>query len=160
MHLGCTPPHRKAAQRQIAEQAVATYGLPREIAPHDALLEEIDRTAGAVTWIAGIIRQMDPDSVVWGRSKVTVGRERSAEARAGISIWVQLYQRERRHLVEVSRTAIAAGIAERQVRLAEDHGRLIAEVIRGVLEDLGVADRPEVPEIVQRRLFAIEGGVA
>ena len=47
-HGGNTPTHRAAAEREIAEEAVATYGLPREIGPVDAVLENLHLTAGHV----------------------------------------------------------------------------------------------------------------
>ena len=68
------------------------------------------------------------------------------------SVWLELYQKERTHLVAVCATALKCGIAERQVKLAEQHGRLIAEVIRGVLSDLGVAEEPDVGKVVRRHL--------
>ncbi len=150
-HGGCTPNHKKAVQRELATRAVETYGLPREIEPHEALLEEIHRTAGHVSWLELQVRQHDPESLVWGTTK-SIEHGVTEEA-AKPSVWVELYQTERRHLVAVCKAAIAAGIAERQVKLAEQQGALIAQVIRGVLEDLGVADNPDVPKIVRRRLL-------
>src|SRR6266511_3154403 len=50
-HHGGSAPQAKAAverrdERDEAERAVQTYGLPRDIAPDEALLEEVHRTAG------------------------------------------------------------------------------------------------------------------
>ena len=42
LHGGKTPSHQQAGQNALAAAAVATFGLPREIDPRDALLEEID----------------------------------------------------------------------------------------------------------------------
>lgn len=142
-HGGASPSGRKHARTQQARQAVDRYGLPREIDPHDALLEEVHRAAGAVSWLGQIVAVLHDDkgdlveSTMFGEQP---------------SVWLKLYQQEREQLRRVAKTAIDAGIAERQVRLAEQQGELIAQVIRGVLEDLGVADRPEVPQIVRRRL--------
>lgn len=141
-HGGATKNHRKAAEKKAAKMAVETYGLPREVEPHDALMEEIHRTAGHVAWLELRVRIIEEAELKDNR------------------FLLSMYDQERRHLVDVCRTAIGAGIAERQVRIAEQTGALIAKVITGVLEDLGVADRPEVPAIVRRRLMAIEGGKA
>ena len=51
--------------------------------------------------------------------------------------------------------AIAAGVAERQVRLAEEQGKQIARVIVGVLQDLGVQGREEVPSLVRKHLVLV-----
>lgn len=74
------------------------------------------------------------------------------------SVWLELYQKERTHLVAVCATALKCGIAERQVKLSEQHGRLIAEVIRSVLDDLGVADHPDVGATVRRHLTLVSEG--
>ena len=38
------------------------------------------------------------------------------------------------------------------MRIAEQQGLLLAAVIKGILMDLGVHRRPEVPEVVRRHL--------
>jgi hypothetical protein len=73
------------------------------------------------------------------------------------SVWLGLYQRERKHLVDVSKAAISAGIEERRVRLAESHGQLLAQVVRGVLADLNLTLEQQslVPSVVPRHLRAV-----
>ena len=160
LHGGCTPSGRKSAQKIIATKAVATYGLPREIEPQDALLEEIWRTAGAVDWLQAVVSQMDPDDLVYGLHEEFTGGEHGGQRkyRAAPNVWLTKYQEERRHLVLVCRTAIAAGIAERQVRLAEETGKMIADVIKAVLKDLGVANHPKANETVRKHLSLVAGG--
>jgi len=53
---------------QVAEaaKAVATFGLPREVDPRDALLEEVHRTAGAVAWLHEQVQALQTADVVWG----------------------------------------------------------------------------------------------
>jgi hypothetical protein len=54
LHGGAGPQVQRKAEerlrREAAERGVATLGLPREVAPHEALLEEVYRTAP--TWWA------------------------------------------------------------------------------------------------------------
>lgn len=64
---------------------------------------------------------------------------------------VLLGQWEDRH-AKVSKMAIDAGIAERQVRLAEGQGRLIVDVLRGALRDVGIPETPELAAAIGRRL--------
>src|SRR5690348_4530669 len=52
LHGGSTPSHKAAAVVAVAARAVATFGLPREVDPRDALLEEVYRSAGAVDWLS------------------------------------------------------------------------------------------------------------
>ncbi len=100
-HGGCTPSHVNAAKRKALQEAVETYGLPREIEPLDAVIEEVHRCAGHVYWLGLKIRGMT---------------EAELAERPQI---LKHYRTERRLLVEVSRVAIAGGYAEREVRIAE-----------------------------------------
>jgi hypothetical protein len=133
-----------AARREqaAAAQAVVTYGLPRTVAPAAALLEEIARTAGHVDWL-GVQVAAHPDP--------------TAETSRP---WVELYRLERRHLREVCRDAINAGVAERQVTLAEQQGHLMASVITAVLAELQLTpdQRALVATVVPRHLRAVEAG--
>ena len=128
LHGGASPTHVKAAQRREAERAVALYGLPRDVEPHDTLLEEVHRTAGHVAWLAEVVGQLDPQQVVHGvvRTVQGPGGSRTVEARAVLNPWVKLYQEERDRLVRVAKAAIDAGVAERQVRITEEQAQQLA----------------------------------
>jgi len=145
-HGGGAKHVRKAAtKRDQLERVFDTYGLPREVDPHTALLEELHRTAGHVAWLGQIVVMLDTDE---GKGKLlekTMFGEQPA-------VWIKLLSQERKHLIDVAKACVAAGIAERQVKLAETQGQIIATVIQAVLTDLGVADKPEVPAIVRRHL--------
>lgn len=148
-HGGRARQNKAAAQRRLAEQeanrimakAVETFGLPREIDPRDALLEEVYRTAGAIDWLTGKVRELDPSAAVWGvTEQVTKGATEyegidTTEA-AAVNVWIELWQKERKHLVDVSKAAISAGIEERRVKLAEQQGALLASVVKQILGDL------------------------
>ena len=71
----------------------------------------------------------------------------------------KLEAEERDRCANFSTKAIAAGIAERQVRLAEQQGELVAQVIKAVLGDLGLTkeQQAEAPAIVRRHLLALAG---
>jgi hypothetical protein len=160
LHGGAMPNHRIAAQREIAARAVVTYGLPREVDPRDALLEEVHRTAGAVDWLRGQVEALDTDAVTWGitEERSSTGKDGDSTTQAAaVNVWVQLYQQERKHLVDVCKAAISAGIEERRVRLAEQQGALLAGVIRGILGDLDLtpAQAARVSEVVPRHLRAM-----
>lgn len=141
-HGGSTKNHRKAAAKKAAIKAVETFGLPRDVDAPDALVEEVHRTAGILRYLDSELRGLTEDEL----------KEKG--------FLLGMYGQERRHGVDVNKATIGAGIAERRIRLDEQLGVLIAQVINGVLEDLGVADRPDVPAIVRRHLVAVDGGKA
>lgn len=151
-HGGCTPSHIRKAEKEIARQAVETYGLPRSVDPEIALLEEVARTAGHVDYLAAVVRALDPSALV---------RDGSIRESAHISPWVDLYQRERRHYLAVSKAAVDAGLAKRSVQLAESYGLLISEVLRAVAADpalhLDEEQRRAMPDVVGRHLAIVAG---
>lgn len=145
-HFGATKAHRVRAQNQRAQVAVVTFGLAIDISPVEALLQEVHRTAGAVAYLQEVIEELDPSCLVQldMKGKVEVP-----------SVWVTMYQAERAHLVKVSAEAIKCGIEERRVKLAESQGLLLAQAVRAILEELGVANLPQTPEVVGRHLRLI-----
>lgn len=166
-HGGRSPRAKAGAEQRRAEKealkAVATFGLPREINPRDALLEEVYRTAGAVDWLTAKVRELDPEAAVWG---VTEKATKTATEYEGVdtteaaaaNMWVQLWQKERKHLVDVSKAAISAGIEERRVKLAEQQGALLAGVVKAILGDLDLTPKQAAaaPGIVARHFRSVE----
>lgn len=137
LHGGSTQTHLVAAGRARASKAVATYGLSREVDPHTALLEEVHRTAGHVAWLGEVVRRIQQGDLAWGVTRTKLGGEDEGttyEARP--NIWLELYVRERKHLVVVCRDAVSAGIEERRVRLAESQGALLAGVVERIARAL------------------------
>ena len=148
-----------------ARAAVVTYGLPMEISPADALLQEVHRTAGHVAWLHARIHDFDPDDLTWGVTSATVkttgqfpGTDTTTSAAPPVLL--ELYARERKHLVDVCAAALRAGVDERRVRLAEQQGDLLATVIQAILTDLKLtaAQQKLVPTVVPRHLRAVAGG--
>ena len=125
LHGGCSPSGRAAAQRQMAAAAVQRFALAVDVDPHEALLQDIQRTAGIVAYCERQIDFEEPDSIVFGIAR------------------------------EVERSDADGGYSQ-----VERQGQIIAEVIRGALVDLGVADHPDVAAAVGRRLRLIDGGAA
>jgi len=166
-HGGSAPQVREAGKRRLqmqrAARAAETLGLPKEVDPHEGLLEQVYVSAGICEWYAERVRELDPDAVVWGKGEErgsVKGDRRSVERteRAGVSVWVQLYAEERDRLVRFCKTAIAAGLGERQVRLAEQQARFLSRVIRDVVA--GLARRfgfdPDAPEAAEIARGALE----
>lgn len=149
-HGGATPSHNRKAQKDNAIAAVETYGLPRDVDPDAALLEELHRTAGHVAWLNGIVTEIDGDDL-----HGPVGGGPESIPREEPSIWLRLYQEERKHLAAVAKSCIDAGIEERKVQLAEQQGALLAQVLQGVLDELGVKDGPKRRKVVRKHLTLV-----
>lgn len=88
----------------------------------------------------------------------------SAEA---VRALVSLEAQERDRVVRFAKTAHDMGIAEREVKLAESQGALLAAVVRGILGDLDLSavQLERAPEVIQRHLreaavLEVTGGAA
>lgn len=136
---------------------MATYGLPVDIDPGAALLEEVTRTAGHVRWLASIVADLDPELLVWGDKQEQHQEGTTAEGpvnvttrvqAAGVSVWLDLYLRERDHLRRVCSDALKAGVRERQIQLAEQAGERAGTWLRATLATL------ELDDDVMRRVMA------
>jgi hypothetical protein len=124
-HGGCLPAQVRQAETERAQKHVVMFGADRTIDPQLALLEEVQRTAGHVDYLRDLIQQFDD------KTKLTQFTEAGIEP----AVWVRMYQDERNHLVKVCEAAIKCGVAERQVRIAEEQGRLMAMVLMAFIHD-------------------------
>ena len=154
MHGGTSPRALAAAaarrEQREATLAAESFGLPREVDPHTALLEELHRTAGAVAWLGALVADLGQDDVVWGRARETHGAQGDEGAQvavvkqSGTNAFVKLWQEERRHLMVVAKTCVDVGIEERRVRITEQTGQQLASVMRAVLDRLQLTDDQRV----------------
>lgn len=172
MHGGKTPVSLAAAERRggelVAKRAMATYGLPVQIDPGAALLEEVARSAGHVRWLSEVVAELVPESLVWGQKQWSheqgVGPEGPIDKTtrvesAATNAWLDLYFKERDHLRKVASDAIKAGIAERQVRLAEQAGERAGQWLRATLAVLDLTDQQMRSVMAEgvRHLHILEG---
>lgn len=167
VHGGSAPQVKAAAQRRVqtedARKAVATFGLPVDTEPMQALVDELRRTAGHVAWLGALIAglshgevagdgpvgQMVPHS---GSGLVQILPGSAGGVTVAPSVWVDLYQAERRHLVTVAATLVKLGFTEREVRVLEFQASAFVGALRSIFADLGMLDDPRVPDVVERRL--------
>jgi len=146
-------------------RAVTTLGLPIDVDPGKALLDEIHWTAGHVAWLRSKVQELQDSELTWGRTQTDTGvgpqgPVDTVTEKAAPNTWYQLYMAEREHLAKVCSLALRAGIEERKVKLAESQGLLVADVIRRILGALGLTPAQQllVPEIVPRELRALAAG--
>lgn len=173
LHGGNSPNARKSGAVQLATfRAMKVLDLtdPADIDPHEAILKCIRISNALVDYATLMIAELDPGElvgpVVTTRPlKLEKGAEDDTErveehGAPGVNIWIEVQRRAMRDLAEFAKWAIAAGIAERQIELAEGQAQLMASAVRGILVDLGVAERPDAPEIVRRHFTLLAGGLA
>lgn len=171
-HGAAAPQNKAKAKERVVERKaaalMATYGRKIETTATEALLDEVQWTAGHVEWLRERVQEIEGAAfvegadrehpLVWGVTREkTGGEDRGTTEEAAPSIWLKLYQAERAHLVKVCSEAIRAGIEERRVQLAEKQGALVAQAIKAILTDLGLTAEQEarVSEIVPRHLRAL-----
>lgn len=154
---GKNPTQRAAMQRQIVarlheKQAAGAFGgpgVPSELMPGDALLEEVRRTAGIVRWLEYRM------ATEWSDELIPLGKEVEGAAftqwvPTNESEWYAVYQKERQHLARCSKMCLDAGVAERQVKIAEANADLMYQIIASAFKALGLTEEQEqrVPAIM------------
>lgn len=138
-HFGCTAAGIEYARKERLKAAVVTYGLPMDISPEQALLDEVHRTAGHVVWLGAQIRKLEPDALTWGTTKRSRGRGAQGpvdltEQQAAIPVLVQMYQAERAHLVKVSTASIQAGVSKKALELAQAQASTLVNELGTLLD--------------------------
>ena len=130
---------------QNADFLASTYGLPIEVTPEQALMEELYRTNGHILWLQERITESDADDMIramWIGQRTSgylTPQELEEYAITGQAhLWMQLYLKEREHLLQLTTKAIQLGLTERQVTLQEKVIDQIGEAITGLLVNLGV----------------------
>lgn len=162
LHGGSLPNHRENAKRLIAKEGVRAFALPLNIDPKDALLEELHRTAGIIAFYEYQINELAPKGTIADTLTGPVGTEGPTESGAiqtpktEAHIWIRLHQEEREHYVKIAKVCIDAGIAEREVRIAEAQAAMIAQGIRALLQALNIPlDDPKVRSAIRESMSSI-----
>lgn len=153
----------QAANKRYKAQAAARRRLdiPDHVDPRDALAEELALTVAWVRWLSVQVNVIDDSAMIWGKTR-SVDKlpipEVTEEARS--SMWWSMLIEQRKHLVDVARTAHACGVEDRRVQImSEQADQLIAAMV-GLVGELGRSvDDPMVRKAIagqMRRMAAIE----
>jgi hypothetical protein len=134
------------AAAKEAHARMVTLGAAVDIEPHEALLGVLRLSSGHVAWLreelAGVEDLATPEA----------------------QILVRLYGEERDRVGRLAKACLDAGVAERQVQLAERYGSAVAEVLRAVFNDpelaLSAAQREQLPQVLRRHLGRLEASAA
>jgi hypothetical protein len=140
-HGGNTKDNKTHAARLEAKERLNTLGVALDIKPHDALEAMVAVSAGAVAWLRDQIADIPTDELLKHESRVLT----------------TMYGAERDRLVRTSKAAVESGVAERQVRLAEQQGEITVKLVRKVLAGLGLTREQEATakELVRAELAAL-----
>jgi hypothetical protein len=129
-HGGSTPNQTKAADQEIVETRMRTYGAPVEMDPLTAILQEVARTAGHVAWLDAKIAGLTDKG---GRRSGDIIEDTMFGKKP--SVWIKIYQDERAHLTRVSKVALDNGVAEKMLDVIRQNGRALGEFVAAVLHD-------------------------
>lgn len=171
-HGGNSPQALAKAEQRVTEQKaariMARFGGPIDTSPTQALLDSVRWVAGYVAFLREQVERVtndaeQADELVWGKTKhKTGGDDAGTTYEAAPNAWLPLLGTWQDRLTKLCAEAIKAGIEERRVRLAEQQGALVADVIRGILGELALTPEQaaKVSEVVPRHLRLLIGGAA
>jgi hypothetical protein len=146
-HGGKAPQTLAVADRKKKEQSAARIveilGLPRDIDPHEALIEELSRSAGNVAWLQSVLNDQGMDAL----TESTMGGRKT-------SVWYRMWTAERDRLTKVSAECARAGVQERRVSVIEENARQMSQLVRGILHELQIPIDEHVSKVVSDQ-FAI-----
>lgn len=145
LHGGSMPNHVKAAARSEYRMLL---GKPIETTPEEAILRCIQIRSGEVEWLTQRMSELEEKHWI---EETMLGKQ------------FHLYARERqaamRDLAKFGQMAIQMNIEERRVRIAETYGETLANLLRGILDELmphlSKVGREQAPAIVKRKLVAL-----
>lgn len=149
-HGGCTKSGIQAAAREEMTANHKLFGDLIPVDPGEGLLQEVARSNGFIRFIERALadKGIDQDVIQNPERLLLEMTVIGWQAQAWVSIW----QDERKHFVTCCKTALAAGIAERQIRIVEGFATMIGDLIYGLISDLAeVIDAvdPEDPVVRQ-----------
>lgn len=127
-----------------SERLMGVYGDPIDIDPHTALLMEVQRTSGHVEWLRQVINDIHTEANSTGQINASdISLVQYTPMGIQPSVWIQMYQEERKHLVRVCTEAIKAGVSEKTVQIAQDQAKMLAMVLKSFLLDNRMSFTPQ-----------------
>lgn len=165
-HGGMAPQVREAAARRLAvaraeaevQRELIRNGEVPQAHPLDVLLERVWRSAAFVRVLEQLVSGLavSPDETE-DEGAAIYGPDHSGDQRS--HVYLELLGQWSDRAARYSKLALDAGVAEREIRLAERQGEIVANLIRSVLEDpelaLDAGQREVAGLVAQRHLRAL-----
>lgn len=152
---------RAASWRKKVEEIrqTARFGnfyIPESLAPADVMLDELKRSAGFVYWIESKMAQWADELIPLGETNYDEKGSMQV-APTNEAAWLAVYQNERKHLATVAKMCHDMGIADREIRLAEEQARIMFVLINQAFERIGLtpAQQQRVPQIMPALIRSI-----
>lgn len=142
LHGGRSPNGKAHAANEAAERALERLGRPRAVAPQRALLETVWEAAGNVAFLREQAAALGTDLTAReSEARTETGRRGTVTfatlgSREDVRAIVKLYGEWCDRLAKYAKAAVDAGIAEREVTLAEQQAAQIVRVIEATLAGL------------------------
>jgi hypothetical protein len=135
LHTGRTENGNKHA----AKLGAVEFGTLIDLEPGEALLLAVKISAGQIAYYRSLLKNADIDP--FERRIIT-----------------SQFDSERDRIVRAAKAAADSGIAERQIRLAEAAGAELAQLIGGILDELGLdeSQRERLPSIMAEAFGQVE----
>lgn len=143
-HLGRSKQHNLHAVKVEAQAQMNTleFGQAIDVDPAEAILAVVHLSYGHLCWLRSEIAGYEDKSVF------------------DAQVLLRMYDNERDRVARISKAALDAGIAERQIKLAEHWGGVLAELLQGIFADpeLGMSARQNelLPAVLRRHLVAVD----
>lgn len=172
MHGGKTP--RAAAKSELVKAEQKILGMRRyttpiphddwEAAPVNAFEMEFRRTIAHIRYYEEKLAELKEEALIWGRTKQEdefgeegyLGKKQTDEAKP--HLYEELLFRERRHLAELIKSWIAAGLGAKRLQLEQDAMDRLELALSNIIVALGRDPRdPEVRQIVRNELLKASG---
>ena len=165
LHGGSTPNMAIQAAKAEATENAVIMGLPIEVDPTDALLHCVYVSAGQEQYCRMRVQMLKESELTpvfrereYGEGEKGSLDKRKVNNQADLNIWIRTHASALERLAKFSKMALDAGVAERQVRVAETMGTQIGKLIQGILTDLQLTKGQwkSAPDVVQKHLAVIE----
>jgi len=159
-HGGRAPQvRRKAAVNVARDRALAEarrLGGTIDVGPHEVLLDAVREAAANVEVLRGYVAHLGVEVAEDGAIALPEQRieweKGGTHVPARVHILLALYSEERDRLVRFSKLAIDAGVAERQVRVAEQQAQRLGQAFGRALDAAAEVITPDARAALQKAL--------
>jgi hypothetical protein len=145
LHGGSAPSGETAGNRELALAYASERMGTSDLAPTDAMLMCVRDTAAFVSYCKRQVADLDEGKLI---------------VKGELTAWARLQRQGTQDLAKFSKMALDANVAERQVRLAERMGELLAGAMEEVLDALGLdaKQRAKAVKVYGGALARLEAG--